>query len=317
MKEFESNLKESFGEVLTRNELAAFTLRSLYSSHGFRQYKMSKFEEYDLYMRNKDFLLSDSVITFTDTDGRLLALKPDVTLSIIKNSKDSDEGAMKVYYHENVYRVSKGTRSFREIMQVGLECIGAVDREMICDVVYLAAKSLDAITDESVLEISHLDIVDGVLDGVGISEDGKKKVFACLGQKNSEGILAICSDEGISAEGAALAQRLTSVYGSAEKVLPMLDVFSVNEKSAAAVDELKALLSSLADRGVSRNVSVDFSVIGNMKYYNGLAFAGFAGGIPTAILSGGQYDNLMSRMNRRSKAIGFAVYLDELERLGN
>ena len=49
---------------------------------------MSRFEEYDLYVANKDFLISDEVITFTDRSGRLLAMKPDVTLSIIKNAPD-------------------------------------------------------------------------------------------------------------------------------------------------------------------------------------------------------------------------------------
>ena len=49
---------------------------------------MSRFEEYDFYARNKDFLVSDRIITFTDSRGRLLALKPDVTLSIIKSGSD-------------------------------------------------------------------------------------------------------------------------------------------------------------------------------------------------------------------------------------
>ena len=69
-------------------EKVTFALRDLFSSYGYSRYKMSRFEEYDLYVRNKDFLISDSVITFTDTNGKLMALKPDVTLSIIKNGKD-------------------------------------------------------------------------------------------------------------------------------------------------------------------------------------------------------------------------------------
>ena len=109
--------------TLKNEEKAIFALRDLYSKYGYTQYKMSKFEEYDLYVRNKDFLISDSIITFTDTNGKLLALKPDVTLSIIKNTDDS-AGVKKVYYNENVYRVSKGTHLYKEIMQVGIECIG-------------------------------------------------------------------------------------------------------------------------------------------------------------------------------------------------
>ena len=72
--------------LLRSSEVAELSLRSLYSRHGYLPFKMSKFEEYDLYVRNKDFLISDNVITFNDTDGRLLAMKPDVTLSIIKNT---------------------------------------------------------------------------------------------------------------------------------------------------------------------------------------------------------------------------------------
>ena len=75
-------------KILRNDEKAVYNLRSLYRRFGYSRFKMSKFEEYDLYVRNKDFLISQGIITFTDTNGKLLALKPDVTLSIIKNSKD-------------------------------------------------------------------------------------------------------------------------------------------------------------------------------------------------------------------------------------
>ena len=85
--------------VLKYEEKAVYGLRSLYRRYGYLPYKMSKFEEYDLYVRNKDFLVSDHIITFTDTYGKLLALKPDVTLSIIKNGKDTC-GVQKLCYNE-------------------------------------------------------------------------------------------------------------------------------------------------------------------------------------------------------------------------
>ena len=142
--------------VLNYDEKIIFSLRSLYSKHGYAPYKMSKFEEYDLYVKNKDFLISDSVITFTDTNGKLMALKPDVTLSIIKNSKDACETVQKLYYNENVYRISKGTKVFKEIMQVGLECIGNIDNYCIFEVLMLAAQSLKNISADAILDISHL-----------------------------------------------------------------------------------------------------------------------------------------------------------------
>ena len=82
---------------LDLREQVIFRLRSLYSCYGYSRFKMNKFEEYDLYAGNKDFLISDSVLTFTDGNGRLMALKPDVTLSIVKSSRDEPEKVQKLY----------------------------------------------------------------------------------------------------------------------------------------------------------------------------------------------------------------------------
>ena len=77
--------------VLRASEKIAFALRALYKKYGYLPYHMSKFEVYDLYAKNKDFLRGGGGITFNDTDGKLLALKPDVTLSIIKNGIDGEK----------------------------------------------------------------------------------------------------------------------------------------------------------------------------------------------------------------------------------
>ena len=95
--------------ILKSEEKAIYSLRSLYSKYGYLPYKMSKFEEYELYLKNKDFLISDRIITFNDTNGKLMALKPDVTLSIIKNCEDIEGFKQKLCYNENVNRVAGST----------------------------------------------------------------------------------------------------------------------------------------------------------------------------------------------------------------
>ena len=124
-------------------EQLARQLRELYRRCGYTQYKMSKFEPYDLYVRNKSFLVSGDILTFTDADGRLMALKPDVTLSIVKNAREG-AGLQKVYYSENVYRTSPMSQGFREIMQTGLECIGELDLTAMGEVLALAAEKEQA-----------------------------------------------------------------------------------------------------------------------------------------------------------------------------
>ena len=130
--------------VLNFDEKIIFNLRSIYANAGYSQFKMSKFEEYDMYVANKDFLISDNIITFTDTNGKLMALKPDVTLSIIKGFKEKEGFVQKLYYNENVYRISKGTNAFKEIMQVGLECIGDIKEDDIYKLVDMIEPELNS-----------------------------------------------------------------------------------------------------------------------------------------------------------------------------
>lgn len=294
--------------TIKNDERIIFTLRDLYAKYGYARYKMSKFEEYDLYVRNKDFLISDSVITFTDTNGKLMALKPDVTLSIVKNSRDVPGEVQKLCYNENVYRVSSGTKSFKEIMQLGLECIGDIDDFCILEVLELAARSLREISPGSVLSISQLDVISALLDGVDRS--GRSAIFRCIQEKNAHELPAACEAAGIG-DRAALISRLISSYGTPADVLPELRAALGDNPALAQLEKLAdAFCDELKDM-----LRIDFSVVSDLSYYNGVVFKGFIEGVPQAALSGGQYDRLMSKMGKKAGAIGFAVYLDQLERL--
>ena len=300
--------------VLKNDEKAIFGLRSIYRRYGYSQYKMSKFEEYDLYVRNKDFLVSDNIITFTDTTGKLLALKPDVTLSIIKNGKDVPGVIEKVYYNENVYRVSKGSHQFKEIMQVGLECIGDIDDYCIYEVLTLAAESLASISEKCVIDISHLGILSDILASLGVSHEAEKKIVKCIGEKSVHDIATICKNEGAKEESVKLLLDVVGTYGSISACLPKLSALLGDY---ANMKELENIAYALSKTAFADKFRLDFSVVGDMNYYNGIVFKGFVDGIPNGILSGGRYDRLMQKMGRKSGAIGFAVYLDMLERLSD
>lgn len=301
--------------VIRNDEQAIFALRSLYQQYGYSQYKMSRFEEYDLYVRNKDFLVSDEVITFTDHSGRLLALKPDVTLSIIKNTVDRPGAVQKVYYDENVYRVAKGTHSFKEIMQAGLECIGDLGDYEIAEVVLLAAKSLSLISETYVLDLSHMGLVAAMLADCGLSEESKAKALSFIHQKSAHELSALCAEQALSAKAEQKLLALCEQSGDAKAVLSALEPLLQSAEEQAAFAEFSALCDLLAQSSCGAHVRLDFSVGNDMKYYSGVVFKGYIEGIPAGVLSGGQYDKLLQKLGRKSGAIGFAVYLDLLERL--
>ncbi len=301
--------------MLSSTERAVFALRSLYASYGYSQYKMGKFEEYDLYAENKSFLVSDSIITFTGSGGKLLALKPDVTLSIVKSTKGAPGTVNKVYYNENVYRAKDGDRDFGEIMQAGLECIGDVDEYSLSEVVMLAAKSLSTISEDFILDISHLGIVAEALDALSVSASGRGKILSAISEKNLHGALSVCQEEGVPEEKTALLQKIMTSYGEPHAVLSEIEPHLATEAGKAAAKELRKIFSMLGEDVTKEKIKIDFSVAGDMNYYSGISLNGFIKGISKSVLSGGEYNNLLRKMGRKSGAVGFALYLDLLSEL--
>ncbi|MBR3036682.1 MAG: ATP phosphoribosyltransferase [Lachnospiraceae bacterium] len=287
-------------------------LRTLYEENGYRRYKMSKFEEYDLYAKNKDLLVSEGIITFTDTNGKLMALKPDVTLSIIRNTREQKGKRNQVYYNESVYRISDTSKTYREIQQTGLECIGDVDDNAAAEVALLAAKSLCLISKDSLLCVSQPKIAAVFLTEAGLSGEAYEQALLLITSKNRHGLSTLLSENDCTAENAARVLALTGLSGDEETVFPVL------EKLQTAQDlilPLKQVADRFREAGLSGMLRFDLSLECGTRYYSGIVFKGYLNGIPSAALSGGRYDALAHRMGKKCGAIGFAVYMDVLERL--
>ena len=290
---------------LTQTEKTAISLRSLYCSRGFTTFRMSRFEEYDFYAGNRDFLASENILTFTDVNGRLMALKPDVTLSIIKSTPDMPDGLFRICYNENVYRPSKGNDAFAEITQTGVESIGHIGSSETAEIVSLAAESLLSVSEKPSLVLSHAGIIDYAAGLVSRNPETKALLIKAATEKNLHEI------EKIAGDGDSVLGRLLKTCGRVPDVIPVLDGLLA---PCGCYGDFRDVLSALSDWSVSDIISVDFSVGGDISYYSGIIFKGFVSGIPVPVLSGGRYDNLMRRMGRKSGGIGFAVYVDSFER---
>ncbi len=291
-------------KVIWKNEeRAVFALRGLYRRYGYTPYKMSRFEEYDLYVRNKDFLVSDQIITFSGSEGRLLALKPDVTLSIVKNAPEEPGAVQKVYYNENVYR------DYREILQAGLECVGDLGSYEIAEVVLLAVKSLALLEGRFLLDISHMGLIAAILDSCGLTGAQQAQAMECLRRKNSHELQDLCAD----APGAWEKLKVLTACRGGREALDEIGKILTTPAEREAFAELSALWEILEQTPYADSVRLDFSVGSDLHYYSGVVFRGYLEGIPSSILSGGQYDKLPRKMGRKARAIGFAVYLNLLQ----
>ena len=289
----------------------AMQLKGLFESYGYAPYKMSKFEEYELYSKNRDFIGDGSILTFTDTNGKLMALKPDVTLSIVKNSK-SVSGIDKVYYNENVYRSSGKGESFKEIPQSGIECIGQIGQYEIFEVILLSIMSLELTGRPYRLEISHMGILSSLIDELNIPTEYINDLFTCIKRKNVSGIREIAQANGLF-EISAL-EKAIEINGSVEFVLDRLRALNVPSINSA-ICELENIAKLLDELGYKDKYGIDLSVVNDMSYYRSLVFRGYIDCVPEGILFGGRYDDLVTKMGGHGGAIGFAVMLDKLQEL--
>ena len=300
------------GNVLGRGEEIALALRALYAAQGYEYYRMGKFEEYDFYAKNKDFLVSDNVLTFTDTNGRLMALKPDVTLSIIKGCEAELKGVRKAYYSENVYRPD-ADGAFKEILQIGVECFGELGGAEITEVMTLAGKSLRTISSDCVLDVSDLGVADAIADHLGLAAQDRAELAAAVGGKNAAAIRRALSASGAPEERVEAAARVFSLADGLDVAIPVLEDAKNAFWEIPAIEDFLGVLNALVGTEGADAVRVDFSVTGDQNYYNGIIFKGFLRGVPTPVLSGGRYDRLMKRLKKNAAAIGFAVYTDRID----
>jgi len=296
---------------LSAAERATLRLRGLYEQYGYKKYQVSQFEEYGLYLQFKSFLTGGRILSFTDLDGRLLALKPDVTLSIAKNLR-LENGSEKAYYIENVYRESVASGTIKEINQMGLEYLGGAGGYAQAEVLSLAQETLAAIGPAYVLEVSHMGFVMGLFDALGLDGDVRAQVMDGLSAKSAHGVEATARAAGVGSVGVSVLGELCSLSGAFEPTLKRARQLCLNGRMTAALDELEETVCALSSRDAVR---LDFTLQGDMEYYDGLMMAGYLDGVPKAVLSGGRYDGLMKKLGRDVSAVGFALYLDDLKRL--
>ena len=139
-------------------------------------------------------------------------------------------------------------------------------------------------------------------------------MLKCIGEKNLHELAKKCKECAVEEIKAKALCELSAIYGTAGEALPKLRSILSGMVSDDALNRFENLMTVLAKGQWGDILRIDFSVVSDMKYYNGIMFKGFVEGVPVSVLSGGQYDRLMEKMGHKAKAIGFAVYLDTLRR---
>lgn len=300
-------------DFLSKKEQIALSLESMYNQFGFKKYKMNHFEQYSFYMENENFLDDNRLITFYSPSGTLLALKPDITMSIIKNCLKSGDNTNKIYYNESVFRVPKGSEDFKEIHQTGVEYIGEISSYQTLEILNLAVKSLATIQDDFVLCFANLALILNILNDLDLKKSQKNNIISLMQQKNIHDLTSYLESQNINDNG--MLKDILMISSDPIKGLEQLEKIFGGTKYAEEVAEIGTIVKSITQIVDLNKLSLDFSHISNTEYYNGLIFTGYIKGVATPVLTGGRYDNLLSKMGGNKSALGFAVYLTYIEQL--
>jgi len=213
----------------------------MYDSYGYKRISLPSFEEYDLYNENKDFI-DRNVLTVMSPNGKLLALRPDITLSVAKKiSKDQSLKYSKIYYQENTYNLTKYV-GYEEDEQLGIELIGKESTFLDFEIVDLAIKSLDIINEKSMITLSHARFISSIFDNLNLEYEVKEEIFDCINKKNSHDIRKILENNKFISENVKqLIYKIPELSGDLEDIEKELLKYEMNDDIKEILLELKQL----------------------------------------------------------------------------
>ena len=298
---------------MSKKNLVLLNIRKMYDSYGYKKISLPSFEEYDLYNENKDFI-DRNVLTVMSPNGKLLALRPDITLSVAKKvSKDQSLKYSKIYYQENTYNLTKYV-GYEEDEQLGIELIGKESTFLDFEIINLAVKSLDIINKKSMIVLSHAGFISSIFQNFDLEYEIKEQILDCINRKNSHDIQKILKrNEHISENVKKLIYKIPELSGNLENIEKELLKYEINDNTKKILSELKQLNSLLMKFYKKSKIVFDFSVVKNLNYYNGIILQGYIEDFPNVILTGGRYDRLFEKFGVDTGAVGFAILTDGLK----
>ena len=295
-------------EQFNLNEIEA-KLKRVFEGAGCQFVSTAILDYYDTYSDISNRIPQEKMFKFTDNDGKLLVLRPDMTLSLARMATKHKIGSDKLCYVSPIWNAAEtGGLSAREVLQAGVECFGRTGAFADAEIVALAIDSLLSVgLKDFILDIGHVGFFKSVLEESGFSRERTEEVRAFVNAKNIIGAERLV--KGTKAEAAISA--LPTLFGG-EEVFLRAEKLTSCTLALSAISHLKQVYDLLVSFGYGKYISVDLGTVKSLSYYSGVVFTGLSGVIGAPVLSGGRYDNLAKDFSSDFPAVGFAIGLKRL-----
>jgi ATP phosphoribosyltransferase regulatory subunit len=290
----------------------------VFAGWSYDEIILPMFDYHDLFARGMGAEQAERTYRFTDRDGALLALRPELTSLVARTVATRFLGRprpVRLCYSGEVFRYDEpAERAAREFHQLGVEHIGARGAAADLEMLLIASEVLTALgLADFRIALAHVDFFNGVASFLALDADDRSALRELIDRRNSLALDDFLRTRapGVEAERREAFCQLTQIAGQ-DEVLARAREILVNERSRAAVDELSALYAALQAIGLAENFDIDFGEAGGLEYYTGLTFKVYVPELGVEVGGGGRYDNLIGSFGAPEPAVGFSFALDAL-----
>ncbi|MCX7923689.1 MAG: ATP phosphoribosyltransferase regulatory subunit [Clostridia bacterium] len=299
-----------FEDCFMKRNLEA-KIRGLFRSYGYYEIETPTVEFYDAFAAESDLIPQETMFKFFDQQGRILVLRPDITIPVarVAATKYKDrEYPLKSFYIGNTFKYNElGGGKQKEFTQAGVEVMCVSAPEADAEVIATAINAVKATGIESFqIDIGQVEFFKGLMEETGLSAQDIEQMRVLIDSKDYLGIEELVKSHNIADNLKELILSLPRLFGSID-VIEKVKKMTSNERSLAALENLKQILEILEDYGLSKYVSIDLGMVQSLNYYTGIIFRGFTYGIGFPILSGGRYDKLVEKFGKNCPATGFSL----------
>ena len=271
---------------------------------------------YDLFEQGMGQREAQRGFRFTDNDGRLLALRPDVTSSVARMAATllaERSRPLRFCYAAPVFRQQTQSHAEwrRENTQLGCELIGVGGKPADLEVLRLAAEILSRLNLQSryCITINNVDIFNGVAAHLNLEPGAREQLRRLIDTRETAELQRFLQNYNDD-EACAFSQP-TQLTGKRD-VLRAARSRITNARSIAALDSLEDLWSEIAAHGLESAFDIDLGDVSSLDYYTGLSLKIFVHGAGSSVGRGGRYDGLTGSFGRAEPAVGFVLNLDAL-----
>jgi ATP phosphoribosyltransferase regulatory subunit len=255
---------------------------------------------------------------FTDRDGRLLALRPDVTSSVARAAAtlfSTRERPLRLCYAAPVFHHQSPSHAEwrRESTQLGCEFLGEGAGVAEIEMLAIATEIFERLelSDRYRITISSVEIFNGIAERLALDAEARETLRHLTDIRDAAEIQSFLRGREVQAEERRAFSRLMQLPGKRE-VLDKARRIITNERSASALGELENLWSVIERLGLASVFELDLGDVSGLDYYTGLTFKVYVRGAGTRIGGGGRYDSLTANFGRAEPAIGFMLDLNAL-----